>query len=114
MNNLRNQVQLIGRLGRDAETITFDDGKVKTKLVISTNDSWSEQDQDKEIVRTQWHDVVAWNGLAELLSTCRMGDKIALQGRLTYRTYEDGDGHSRYIAEVVATNVLFINPDSVV
>ena len=114
MNNLRNQVQLIGRLGRDAETITFDDGKVKTKLVISTNDSWSEQDEDQVIQKTQWHDVVAWNGMAELLSTRRVGDKIALQGRLTYRTYEDGDGHSRYIAEVVATNVLFINPDSVI
>jgi len=114
MNNLRNQVQLIGRLGKDAETITFDDGKVKTKLVICTNDSWSERDQDKEIVRSQWHDVVAWNGLAQVLSNSRKGDKIALQGRLTYRTYEDGDGNSRYIAEIVATNVLFINPDSVI
>ena len=109
MNNIRNQVQLIGRLGRDAETLTFDDGKVKTKLVICTNDSWSARDDNEVIQRTQWHDVVAWNGLAELLSKSRMGDKIAVQGRLTYRTYEDGDGVSRYIAEIVATNVLFIN-----
>jgi len=109
MNNIRNQVQLIGRLGKDAETITFDDGKVKTRLVISTNDSWSGQDEDQVIQRTQWHDVVAWNGLAEFLSKSRMGDKIAVQGRLTYRTYEDRDGVSRYIAEIVANNVLFIN-----
>jgi len=114
MNNLRNQVQLIGRLGRDAETITFDDGKVKTRLVISTNDSWAGQDKDQVIQRTQWHDVVAWNDLAQLLSTSRMGDKIAIQGRLTYRTYEDGEGVTRYITEIVASNVLHINPDSVI
>jgi len=114
MNNLRNQVQLIGRLGRDAETITFDDGKVKTRLVISTNDSWSGQDKDQVIQRTQWHDVVAWDDLAQLLSSSRMGDKIAIQGRLTYRTYEDGNGISRYITEIVASNVLHINPDSVI
>jgi single-strand DNA-binding protein len=109
MNNIRNQVQLIGRLGRDAETHRLDDGKVKTKLVISTNDSWSGQDEDQVIQKTQWHDVVAWNSLAELLSNSSKGDKIAVQGRLNYRTYEDGNGISRYIAEIVATNVLFIN-----
>ena len=65
MNALRNKVQLIGRLGKDAETITFDDGKVKARFPVATNETFRNSEGEK-VERTQWHDVVAWGGLAEV------------------------------------------------
>ena len=102
MNALRNKVQLIGRLGKDAETITFDDGKVKARFPVATNETFRNSEGEK-VERTQWHDVVAWGGLAEVAGQyLKKGAEVAVEGRLTYRTYEDGEGQTRYITEVVA------------
>lgn len=108
MNALRNKVQLIGRLGKDAETITFDDGKVKARFPVATNETFRNGEGEK-VERTQWHDVVAWGGLAEVAGQhLRKGLEIAVEGRLTYRTYEDGEGQTRYITEVVANEMLML------
>ena len=108
MNALRNKVQLIGRLGKDAETITFDDGKVKARFSLATNEHFRNKEGEK-VERTQWHDVVAWGGLAELAGQhLRKGLEIAVEGRLTYRTYEDGEGQTRSITEVVANEMLML------
>ena len=108
MNALRNKVQLIGRLGKDAETITFDDGKVKARFSLATNEHFRNKEGEK-VERTQWHDVVAWGGLAELAGQhLRRGLEIAVEGRLTYRTYEDGEGQTRSITEVVANEMLML------
>ena len=47
MNALRNKVQLIGRLGKDAETITFDDGKVKARFPVATNETFRNSEGEK-------------------------------------------------------------------
>ena len=112
MNALRNKVQLIGRLGKDAETITFDDGKVKARFSLATNEHFRNKEGEK-VERTQWHDVVAWGGLAEVAGQhLRKGLEIAVEGRLTYRTYEDGEGQTRSITEVVANEMLMLEKRS--
>ena len=108
MNALRNKVQLIGRLGKDAEVVTFDDGKVKARFPVATNEVFKNQEGDK-VERTQWHDVVTWGGLAEVAAQyLKKGAEVAVEGRLTYRTYEDGQGHTRYVTEVVAKEMLML------
>ena len=108
MNALRNKVQLIGRLGKDAETITFDDSKVKARFPVATNVQFRNGEGEK-VERTQWHDVIAWGGLAEVAGQyLRKGAEVELEGRLTYRTYEDGEGQTRYITEVVANELLML------
>ena len=112
MNALRNKVQLIGRLGKDAETITFDDGKVKARFPVATNETFCNGEGEK-VERTQWHDVVAWGGLAEVAGQyLKKGAEVAVEGRLTYRTYEDGEGQTRYITEVVAGEMLMLEKRS--
>ena len=112
MNALRNKVQLIGRLGKDAETITFDDGKVKARFPVATNESFRNGEGER-VERTQWHDVVAWGGLAEVaVQYLKKGAEVAVEGRLTYRTYEDGEGQTRYITEVVAGEMLMLEKRS--
>lgn len=108
MNALRNKVQLIGRLGKDAEVVTFDDGKVKARFPVATNEVFKNHEGDK-VERTQWHDVVTWGGLAEVAAQyLKKGAEVAVEGRLTYRTYEDGQGHTRYVTEVVANEMLML------
>ena len=97
MNALRNKVQLIGRLGKDVEVMTFDDGKVKARFPVATNEVFKNKEGEK-VERTQWHDVVTWGGLAEVAGQhLKKGLEVAVEGRLSYRTYEDGEGHTRYI-----------------
>jgi single-strand DNA-binding protein len=62
------------------------------------------------VERTQWHDVVAWGPLADLLAqNLRKGAEVALEGRIAYRTYEDAGGHTRYVTEVVASEFLILD-----
>ena len=109
MNALRNKVQLIGRLGQDPKTINFDDGKSKVNFSMATNESYRNGEGDK-IEKTQWHDVVAWGSLGEIMSQyLKKGAEIAIEGRLMYRTYDDSEGKTRYITEVVASDLLMLD-----
>ncbi|HHZ82243.1 MAG TPA: single-stranded DNA-binding protein [Flavobacteriales bacterium] len=109
MNALRNKVQLIGRLGKNPEVITFDDGKSKVNFSMATNESYRNGEGER-VERTQWHDVVAWGSLGDIVSQyLKKGSEIALEGRLMYRTYEDNDGKTRYITEVIANDLLMLD-----
>ena len=108
MNALRNKVQLIGRLGKDPESFVFDDGKMKVSFPVATNESYRGADGEKT-ERTQWHDIVAWGALAEIANQyLKKGSELALEGRLVYRSYEDKEGVTRYISEIVMKEMLML------
>jgi len=108
MNALRNKVQLIGRLGKDPESFVFDDGKMKVNFPIATNESYMGADGEKT-ERTQWHDIVVWGGLSEIANQfLKKGSELALEGRLVYRSYEDKEGVTRYITEIVMKEMLML------
>ena len=109
MNALRNKVQLIGRLGKDPELMSFDEGKVKCAFPLATNESFRNGEGER-VERTQWHDVVIWGALAEIAGQyLRKGTEVAIEGRLAYRTYEDTEGHTRYVTEVIAGEMLMLD-----
>ena len=109
MNALRNKVQLIGRLGKDPELMSFDEGKVKCAFPVATNESFSNGEGER-VERTQWHDVVIWGALAEIAGQyLKKGTEVAIEGRLAYRTYEDTEGHTRYVTEVIAGEMLMLD-----
>lgn len=101
MNALRNQVTLIGNLGSDIELKTFSGDKKLGKVSIATNQYY--KNREGELVQeTQWHNVIAWGKLAENMSKAlKKGDQVMVQGKLTYRNYEDGDGRKHYVTEIV-------------
>jgi single-strand DNA-binding protein len=108
MNTLRNKVQLIGNLGNTPEIITLDSGKKLAKFSIATNESYKNTDGEK-ITETQWHNVVAWNKTAEIVEKyLDKGKEIAIEGKLTSRSYDDKDGNKRYITEVVVNELLML------
>ena len=105
MNILRNHVQLIGRVGADTEMKTFDSGKSMVTLSLATNDYYKDKDGNKQ-ERTEWHRIVAWGKTAELMDQLlKKGDEVAVEGKLTHRSYEK-DGETRYATEVIVNEFL--------
>ncbi len=112
MNTLRNKVQLIGNLGNDAEIITLDSGKTLAKFAIATNENYTNNKGEK-ITDTQWHNIIAWGKTAQIIEKyVSKGKEIAIEGKLTSRSYDDKEGQKRYITEVVASEILMLGNKS--
>ena len=106
MNTLRNKVQLIGNLGNDPEIIALDSGKKLAKFSLATNEYYKDADGQKQ-TKTEWHNLVAWNKTAELIENyVTKGKEIAIEGKLTTRTWDDKEGNKRYTTEVVVSEVV--------
>ena len=109
MNALRNKVQLIGRFGQDPEIITFDDGNKLAKFSMATDDSYKDKNGDK-VERTDWHNIVVKGGLVKIVEEyVTKGKEIAIEGKLTTRSYETKDGEKRYITEIHCTELLLLS-----
>ncbi|WP_459212505.1 single-stranded DNA-binding protein [Aquimarina rhabdastrellae] len=108
MNTLRNKVQLIGNLGMDPEIITLPSGSKLAKLSLATNDTYKNT-QGEKITSTQWHNVVAWGKVAEIIENYVVkGQEIAIEGKLTHRAYETAEGEKRYVTEVICSELLML------
>lgn len=113
MNSLRNKVQLIGNLGQDPEIRTFDNGKAVARFSMATTDSYRGAD-GKKVTETQWHNLVAWGNLAKIIQKYLIkGSEVAVEGKLTHRTFEDKEGKKRYFTEVVLTDLVMLRNKSV-
>lgn len=109
MNALQNKVQLIGNLGQDPEIKTLSDGKKVASFSMATSENYRNAAGEK-VQNTEWHRVVAWGRLADLCEKyLKKGRKVAIEGKLTHRDYEDKDGIKRYVTEVVANEMLLLS-----
>src|SRR5690606_5947993 len=108
MNALRNKVQLIGRVGKDPEILNLETGKKLAKFSIATNDNYTNAKGEK-VEHTDWHNVVAWGKTAEIIEQfVNKGKEIAVEGKLTTRSWEDKEGQKRYTTEVVCSELLLL------
>lgn len=108
MQNLRNRVQLIGRLGQDPEVKTLTSGKKLTTFSVATSDSYRNSNGDK-VEETQWHNIVAWGKVGEIASEyLTKGQEVALEGKLTHKSYETQNGEKRYVTEINLNELLMI------
>ncbi|HUN16718.1 MAG TPA: single-stranded DNA-binding protein [Saprospiraceae bacterium] len=104
MNLVKNSVQLIGNLGKDPEMTTLDNGKRIARATLATNESFGEKSKG---TLTQWHNLVAWDGKADFMSQyLKKGQEVAIQGRLSSRSYVAKDGQTKYITEIIVNEVL--------
>jgi single-strand DNA-binding protein len=113
MSTLNNRVQLIGNLGKDPEVKEFEGGKKVAKFSLATTESYK-NDEGEKISETSWHNVVAWNGLATIAEKyLNKGKEVAVEGRISYRNYEDKDGVKKYFTEIILSQIqLLKNPVS--
>jgi len=108
MNTLRNKVQLIGNLGNDPEIINLESGKTLAKFSVATNESYKNASGEK-VTDTQWHNIVAWGKTAEIIEKyVTKGKEIAIEGKLTSRSYETKEGEKRYVTEIVCNELLLL------
>jgi len=113
MKNLKNRVQLIGNIGKDPQIKSFDSGKTMASFSLATSDSYTGKD-GKRVEDTQWHQVVAWGSTANYVeSYLEKGNRIAVEGRLVHRSYNDKDGTTKYITEVMVNEILLLTNKSV-
>ena len=108
MNSLANRVTLIGNLGQDPETKTTETGKKLTHFTLATNDGYKNA-EGQRVKETTWHNIVAWNGLADIAGKyLKKGKEVAVEGRIVYRTYEDKKGITKYITEIVLNDLILL------
>jgi single-strand DNA-binding protein len=107
MNTMKNRVQLIGHVGNDPEVKTFEGGKV-AHLNLATNESYTNKKGEK-VEQTEWHRLVAWGAAAEIIEKYVVkGKEIAIEGKLSTRTYDDKEGNKRFITEVTVSEIMLL------
>ncbi len=108
MKNVRNQVQIIGRLGTDVELKTTKSDKKVANINVAVNHYYTNA-IGQQVESTDWFRIVAWGATAENMEkVLHKGDEVIIQGRLTTRSYEDKNEVMQYVTEIVADQFLFI------
>lgn len=106
--SLRNKVTLIGYTGKEVETVNFESGGLKASVSLATSDHYINAKGEK-VEETQWHNLIAFGKTAEILQKyAPKGKEIAIEGKLTYRSYDDKDGVKRYITEIKVDEILLL------
>ncbi len=108
MYNLKNNVQLIGHLGKDPEIKETANGKKYAKFSLATSDNYKNQAGEK-ITDTQWHNIIFWGKTAEIAEKyLKKGTQCAVQGKLVYDNYEDKDGNKKYFTQIKGNELLLL------
>jgi single-strand DNA-binding protein len=108
MNTLRNHVVLLGRLGQDPELRNLEKGSRVASFSLATNDHYTDKEGNKK-EQTEWHNIVAWGNLADRCEKyLKKGKEVLINGKLTYRNWEDKNGGKHTTAEVVVNDLIFI------
>jgi single-strand DNA-binding protein len=103
-----NKAIIVGNLGSDPEIRTTPNGARVATLSVATNRRWADKSGATQ-EDTQWHRVIAWNKLAEIVEQyLKKGDRVFVEGRIQYRQWEDQNGQKRYSTEIVALDMVML------
>lgn len=108
MSTLKNKVQLIGNVGQEPTITNLESGKKVVRFSLATNEHYKDAKGEKQ-TDTNWHNVVAWGKTAEIIEKyVTKGKEIAIEGKLTARSYDDNEGIKRYVTEVLVGEILLL------
>lgn len=112
MSRSLNKVMLIGNLGADPEVRSTSNGTRVATLSLATSRAWTSQAGERQ-EKTEWHRVVLWNNRGGQLADVaekylKKGDRLYVEGRIEYRTWEDREGNTRYTTEVIGREILML------
>jgi len=97
-----NKVILIGNLGADPEVRYMPSGDAVANVSLATSESWKDRNTGEPQERTEWHRVVFFGKLAEIVKQyLRKGSKVYVEGKLRTRKWQGQDGQDRYTTEVM-------------
>ena len=105
-----NKAILVGTVGKDPETKTFQNGGMLTQFAIATNESWTDKNTGEKRQETEWHRVIANGKLAEIAQKyVKKGMKLYIEGSLKTRKWTDQNGHERYATEIQCQNMQMLD-----
>ncbi len=104
-----NKVILIGNLGNDPEVRYTAGGAAVANVSIATTESWKDKESGEQQEKTEWHRVVFFNRLAEIVAEyLKKGSQIYVEGRLQTRKWQDKEGNDKYSTEIVANEMQML------
>lgn len=101
-----NKVMLIGRIGKDPDTFTFDNGNKKISFTLATTESYRDK-ENNWVDQTEWHNIAGYRYLAE--KNFAKGDLVYVEGKIKTRKYTDKEGNDRYITEIQADKINILS-----
>jgi single-strand DNA-binding protein len=105
-----NKVILIGNLGQDPEMRSFPNGDAVCNIRIATSETWKDKNTGENQERTEWHTVVAFRRLAEIMGQyLKKGSKVYIEGSLRTRKWQDQQGQDRYTTEIIADEMQMLD-----
>jgi len=104
-----NKVILIGNLGNDPDVRYTASGAAVANISLATAESWRDKESGEQQERTEWHRVVFFGRLAEIVAEyLKKGSQIYVEGRLQTRKWQDKEGKDRYSTEIVANEMQML------
>jgi single-strand DNA-binding protein len=101
-----NKVMLIGRIGKDPDIFTFDNGTKKVSFSVATTESYRDKNTNEWVDQTEWHNIAGYRYLAE--KHFAKGDLVYVEGKIKNRKYQDKEGNDRYFTEILAEKLNII------
>lgn len=107
-----NKVMLIGNVGKEPDVRYYDaDQAVATFPLATTERGYTLPNGTSVPDRTDWHNIVLWKGLAKIAERyVHKGDKLFVEGRIRYRSYDDQKGMRRFVTEIMVENMELLSP----
>jgi len=104
-----NKVIIVGNLGRDPEVRFTPSGRAMCKFSVATTEKWTDQQGQKQ-ERTEWHNVIAWQRLAEIVGEyVKKGNRIYIEGKLQTSSWDDKEsGQKKYRTEIIANDLVLL------
>lgn len=99
-----NRVTLVGHLGKDPEVKTLENGTKVASFSLATTESYKDKSDQWQNL-TEWHNIVAWRGLAERAEKLSKGNLVYIEGKISRRSYKDKDGNEKFITDIVANAI---------
>src|ERR1041385_8798603 len=110
MSKSINKVILVGRLGRDPELKYTASGVPFCRFSLATDDTWNDKNSGERQEKTEWHNIVAWDRLAEICNQyLTKGKQVYIEGSLQTREWDDQDGNKRRTTEVRARDMVMLS-----
>ena len=107
-----NKVMLIGNVGKDPDVRYYDQDQAVAQIRLATTEKgYTLQNGTQVPDRTDWHNIVFYRGLAKVVERyVHKGDKLYVEGRIRYRSYDDQKGIRQYVTEIIAENMEMLTP----
>ena len=113
-DSIMNKVMLIGNLGKDPVVRYYDADQAVAQFPLATTERGYSLPNGTQVPdRTDWHNIVLWKNLAKIAERyLHKGDKVYIEGKIRYRSYDDRKGQRQYVTEIYADNMELLTPRS--